>query len=1142
MRAHLRGAAQLAALLFLGAIAGCSGGGRAPAPILPAPLPAGPRASASIALTAHDQRLLVVNPDDDTLAVFSVALEQPVQLCALAVGNDPRAVAVTGRGHKAYVTNAGAGTVSVVDLGGDPRVAGTVSVGTEPRAVLVDDADARAYVANAGSGTISVIDVATDRVVATLTLDPAVGSSPRALAWRRDGGSERLYAACFFAELRPGRTGLDESQDDAREGRVAVFDTASLSFVGSVALAPMLDTGFRSNGSVLDRIGTENGAGGTDAPDPTNPPTVTFATGAFPNQLAAIAIHPRNGKAYVVSTAASPNGPFGFNVNAQGLVSVIDLTSNVEVTGDATGVVHRKAPLNLNQGVKQGTAAGPVLFHTNPVAMAFGPDGSEAWVAIQNSDVIVRLTVDDAGLPSIDAPVQAGAAAIARVDLQEVGAGGIPGKAPRGLVIDAAGKRAFVHNYTSRSISVVDLAQRKVVASALTSPLPGRGTPDEQTLLGAELFFSGRGPQGRMSSESWGACAVCHPDGLADSVTWQFPAGPRQTIPLDGMFNRFHAGDQRILNWSALRDENQDFELNTRNVFGGRGLIEDDRAIFVVGGGSGAGPDDSPAILQYHQFLNAVGTSNALAEDAALPALLGARRDFGMATLADGRVVIAGGRSGAAQGALLADADAVLLFEPASNRVTRRSSRGFTGRHSFGLVAVETPAGPRVLAIGGYASTAVDARPVTTVEEYDIATDTWRAVAPLPVGVAQAGVAANGPLNVGEPLAEVNVLCGNRGSERLPQLTGAILRYRPDPTGPGVWRTLAFEFTPRRDLGAAAIVRGVFPSHVFAIGGRDAQGNALTTVEAFAATTSQAQPTDPVGGVAVLTPLPQARHSFAIATASNRIFVFGGVDAAGADADAVFEYNAAANPAGAAGAPGTPAGTWTGKAPLPAARRGARASSPTPVANFLVSRSAGRDARQDAIAAWVARNVRSARAPRAADDAAAVAGRVLFETQGLTGVQSVSCASCHGGAKWTRSTVDFASPPSPDLGRGNEEVRGAELRRTRTQPSVLADVGTFAPFTAGRNIEGRFNPADVGQRINALGGNGFNSPSLLSVHATAPYFHHGAARSLDDVLNGTVDGQGGSPLRSVHHVVDPARRAELVAYLQSIDATTPVVR
>src|SRR5262249_10985016 len=162
---------------------------------------------------------------------------------------------------------------------------------------------------NAGSDSISVIDTTSDAVTSTIAIPETAGHGPRALAIAPTGAGERLLAAMFFAELRPGHNGLDEGQDDSREGRVAVFDA------GRVALAPQADTGFLSNGSVLDHTGTLLGTGGVDAPDPQNPPVNTFHTGCFPNQLAQVAVQPGSNRAYVVSTGASPNGPFGFNVN-----------------------------------------------------------------------------------------------------------------------------------------------------------------------------------------------------------------------------------------------------------------------------------------------------------------------------------------------------------------------------------------------------------------------------------------------------------------------------------------------------------------------------------------------------------------------------------------------------------------------------------------------------------------------------------------------------------------------------------------------------------------------------------------------------------------------------------------------------------
>ena len=93
------------------------------------------------------------------------------------------------------------------------------------------------------------------------------------------------------------------------------------------------------------------------------------------------------------------------------------------------------------------------------------------------------------------------------------------------------------------------------------------------------MFFSGRGhfsgPPGltvsadeRLSQDGWQNCASCHFEGLTDGVVWFFGPGPRKSIPMSGSFNHRNRAQQRILNYSAQRDETQDFTLNVRNVSG----------------------------------------------------------------------------------------------------------------------------------------------------------------------------------------------------------------------------------------------------------------------------------------------------------------------------------------------------------------------------------------------------------------------------------------------------------------------------------------------------------------------------------------------------------------------------------------------
>jgi YVTN family beta-propeller protein len=1112
-----------------------------PAASAPSVTAIGPRQSSSIALTADDRTLVNVNPEANTISVFDVSGTALVKLDEVKVGRDPESVAVQPDGTSAYVANSFDGTVSVVNLK-NLKVKDVLTVGVEPSAVAVSPNGTRLYVANSSSNNLVVFDSTKKKpeFITSIDLSP-FGTAPRAISITNDGDKddtdETVFVALFFAQLRPGKTAVNETEDDQREGRVVAISAASNNLLSpTITLQPITDTGFNANGRLSP--------GPNQIPNvpSTNPQTFTTPTGCYPNQLASIAIHPSRALAYVVSTGASPNGPQRFNVMAQGMVSVYNTTSGAEITsGQTDPAVRRKAPLNLNQGINIATTPAPRLFLTNPVAMTWRPDGSDAWVVVQHADLLVRLTVDADGIPTIGAPLVAGPSQIVRVDLEDTT--GISGKAPRGVVINSAGNRAYTSNFVSRSVTSVDISTPtapSILATAQSTALPAPGTFAETAHLGEELFFTGRGPQGRMSQEAWGGCVVCHPKGRTDNATWHFDAGPRQTIPLDGMISDVDFHDQRILNWSAVRDENQDFELNTRNVFGGRGLIDDDRLFLALGGASGATPTDTSLIEQFQQFTGAVGTTNDLAGGAALPSLLGARRDFAVATASDARVFIIGGRTGAGQGSLVTGANTVLEFNPRTNTLTPRSNAGFTPRHSLGAAAVKTSGGIRIYAVGGYADTAATAAPVGTVEEFNPGTNTWRTVATLPTAVAQFGITVAGGVNTAESRELIHVVSGNTGSESAPSVANPnpVQRFQADPVGPGVWSTFnPAGLTLRRNHGAATGIR-VVATRVFVIGGQDAGGNVLDTVQEY-----QAQAVTLVNTPHTSLPAARARFGIGFTLTSSQIYVIGGIDGTGADQSTILEYSIGTN-GPVAGPPGNPSGAWVTRGNLSAAKRDLQVTTPPGVTNFLPVQSGGRDPMQDAIVAYIAANVRSARAPVSASDPGAVAGRQLFQQVGLV-VPGFSCETCHGGPKLTRSIVDYAPPPSADigLGLGNEQVIGAELRRTNTQPNtpgpvappqfpgVLLNVGTFT-LGGGRTNEIRSNLADIGAAAAPLGANGFNIPSLFSVHETAPYFYSGLAQTLEEVLNGSQDGNGG--VRH-HFVADSGQRANLIRYLNSIE-------
>jgi YVTN family beta-propeller protein len=517
---------------------------------------AGASYSSPIAVTPDDRFVWVCNPDNDSVSLLEVDDDANVKIAEVRVGHEPTNLAISPDGKFVYVSNTGSGTVSVIRARGDgSRVVDTIRVGTEPYGLAFTPNGKRLYVANARSNTVSVIDPKERQVVETID---GVGLEPRGIAITNDGdrkdGDEKVYVTQFLGVDRPG---VLVGRDDYKEGRVTVISVRDNRVLGQVVLNPIANTGFKSNGSALGHVA------------PTDPPTFTFVTGAFPNQLNAIAIH--GDRAYVPNTGASSDGPVRFNVNVQSLLSVIDLRTDVE--GQVAG---RPQTLNMNRGINFETAGPNKLFLASPWAIAFEHGHDVGWAVSLASNVVVKVDVDSAGTPTIHAPLQAGdPGAIVRI---------LVGQSPEGIAINSRDDRAYVMNAVSRDVSVIDLGTRGVFATVASAALPDPGSEAATILLGKALFNSSTGvnlpqlgPQGvvpaRLSSEGWSACVACHPNGLTDGVVWIFASGPRRTLPLNGSFNPGDPNDIKLLNHSAIFDEVQDFELNIRNVSGGKGLI-----------------------------------------------------------------------------------------------------------------------------------------------------------------------------------------------------------------------------------------------------------------------------------------------------------------------------------------------------------------------------------------------------------------------------------------------------------------------------------------------------------------------------------------------------------------------------------------
>jgi hypothetical protein len=145
------------------------------------------------------------------------------------------------------------------------------------------------------------------------------------------------------------------------------------------------------------------------------------------------------------------------------------------------------------------------------------------------------------------------------------------GRNPRGIALDASGHFAYVTCPTtamssSPTLDAASVVQRIRSSEAAAARQPGGGDSPRQdrflhvaaavvgSRLGQLCALSSRWPQRRRHLVVRG--------------------GPRQTSRTrrhvqHTTIRKIH----RALNWTPVRDENQDFELNTRGVFGGAGFI-----------------------------------------------------------------------------------------------------------------------------------------------------------------------------------------------------------------------------------------------------------------------------------------------------------------------------------------------------------------------------------------------------------------------------------------------------------------------------------------------------------------------------------------------------------------------------------------
>jgi YVTN family beta-propeller protein len=542
-----------------------------------------PARSTNIALTRDDRFLVVANRETDSLTVFQVRDAQGnddfEKLAEVAVGREPRFLALNPNDSEVYVSNAVSGTISVVALNGDAafNVVAEIAVSTEPRGCAVTPNGARLYVANHTDNSVSVINTQTRQVIGAVN----VGGNPTAIAITNDGDTddtdETVFVTDFYAELIPGGPG--EAFDRGKQGVVRSFNVGDPgSTLVKTTLAPLANAGFNGDRSSFCQQINAQAANNTFCPntaitDATNDALDNVPQGAYPNQLGAALI--RGNRLYIPNIAAAPEPPLRFNVNVQALVGVIDTAAKTEVVAETVNI-NNQIKLETQPAETEANTVLTRLFGGDLVALDATKDGRTFLLLSRGGNYAMKATLDNAGVLNIGAPN------VVRFQT---------GNIPTGVVISSDGTRAYTNNEVNVSVSVLNLQNNSVIQRDLASgSIPEPGTFAHSTLVGKLVFFTALGTpdngifqtpvreiipladRNKASDNAWSSCASCHPDGLSDGVTWIFATGPRQTVSLDAFFAKDNPHDQRISNWNAVRGSVTDFNENSVAVQGGKGF------------------------------------------------------------------------------------------------------------------------------------------------------------------------------------------------------------------------------------------------------------------------------------------------------------------------------------------------------------------------------------------------------------------------------------------------------------------------------------------------------------------------------------------------------------------------------------------
>lgn len=342
--AHLKGLSGIGLIVTTLTLTACpaTGGVNPPPPPPATQVLKRPSKSSAIAISNDDKYVVQVNPEDDSVSIFSTATD--TRTFKLPVGNEPASVVIGPDNKTAFVANRADATVmkiSGIDTN-SPSVTATLNVGSEPTGIALSPLGEKLVVAEFAEGRVSLVNTATMNLI---TSRPVY--SPRAVAITNNGDTSDADEKVVVTEFYGTPTG-QEASDSSRIGKVHIFGLSGLSDAGTVSFDPVSPGAF-----------------------------VPIATS--PNQLASVAI--AGDKFFVTAVAASPDGVPKFNENVFPLLLIGQISTASKI-----------ATISLADAIKAQVTVTPKNFMADLIDVAMVGD-SIVYFLGRGADAVQRAVL-----------------------------------------------------------------------------------------------------------------------------------------------------------------------------------------------------------------------------------------------------------------------------------------------------------------------------------------------------------------------------------------------------------------------------------------------------------------------------------------------------------------------------------------------------------------------------------------------------------------------------------------------------------------------------------------------------------------------------------------------------------------------------